>query len=82
MGILLCIDGLPLHYRSKDLRSMAEAAGAVLQCWIVTQPGTQISVRFGYVEAATSADAERMVAALRGQRLNCKPCTVAIQQAG
>jgi hypothetical protein len=82
MSVMLCVDGLPLHLTSKDLRALAEAQGQVLRCWVVTQPGGHTSLRFGYIEATTSADAEKMIAALTGQPFNCKPCTVAIEKMG
>jgi RNA recognition motif-containing protein len=80
MGVMLCIDGLPLPCTSKDLRELAEAHGQVSRCWIVHEPGTETSLRFGYIEAATAADAERMIAGLSNQKLNCKPCTVSIEE--
>jgi hypothetical protein len=77
MTVMLCVDGLSLFFSSKDLRQLAGAHGQVLRCWIVTQPGSAISMRFGFVEAATGADAECMIAGLAATRLNCKPCNFA-----
>jgi hypothetical protein len=82
MGVMLCIDGLPLPFTSKELRELAEAHGQVIKCWIVHEPGTETSLRFGYIEAATAVDAERMSAELTGQKLNCKLCTVDIEKMG
>jgi hypothetical protein len=82
MSVMLCIDGLPLDLSSKDLRALAEAHGQVIRCWVVTQPGNETSLRFGYVEASTAADAERMIAGLTGQPLNCQPCSIAIEGMG
>jgi hypothetical protein len=82
MGVMLCIDGLPLDYSSKALRELAEVHGDVLRAWIVTQPGTHTSLRFGYVEAATSVGAQKMIERLTGAKLNCKLCTVDIETTG
>jgi len=73
MSVTLCVDGLPLSFRSKDLRELAEVHGTVLRCWVVTEPGHNTSLRFGYVEAATATDAGRMIVGLTQQKLNCKP---------
>ena len=82
MGVMLCVDGLPLPFSTKDLRDLAEPHGEVIRCWIVMEPGTQTSLRFGYIEAATGVDAEKMIAELTGQKLNCKLCTVDIEKTG
>ena len=52
MGVMLCVDRLPLAFTSKELRALAEPHGIVVRCWVVTEPGNRISLRFGYVEAA------------------------------
>ena len=80
MGVMLSIDGLPLALTSKDLRALAERHGQVIRCWVVAQPGTHTSLRFGYIEAATDGDAKKIMAALTGEKLNCKPCEVAIEK--
>jgi hypothetical protein len=83
MSVMLCIDGLSLGQTSKDLRALVETFGQVIRCWVVTQPGDPSrSLRFGFIEATTSTDAERMVAGLTGQQFNCKPCPVAIEKMG
>ena len=76
MGVMFSIDGLPLFFSSKDLRELAEVHGEVIRCWVVMLPGIQTSLRFGYVEAKTAVDAQRMIAALTDQKLNCKLCTI------
>jgi RNA recognition motif. (a.k.a. RRM, RBD, or RNP domain) len=78
MGVMLCIDGLPLNLSSKNLRELAEAHGEVTRAWIVTEPGGQASLRFGYVEAATSADADKIAKELPRAQLNNKPVSVTI----
>jgi hypothetical protein len=80
MSIMLSIDGLPLALTSKELRTLAEQHGQVIRCWVVTEPGGGASLRFGYIEAATSGEAERIIAGLSGAKLNCNAVNVVIEK--
>ena len=82
MGVVLCVDGLPLAFSAKELRGLAEGHVEVLRCWIVTGPGSDISLRFGYVEVPTDVDAEKLIAAITGQKINCQLCSVAREEMG
>ena len=79
MSVMLSIDGLPLALSSEELRVLAEPHGQIVRCWIVTTPGTHTSLGFGYIEAVTDRDAQGIIAALTGEKVNCVPCTVAIE---
>jgi RNA recognition motif-containing protein len=77
MSVTLCVDGLPLGFSSVDLRKLAEPHGPVVTCRVGTEQSGR-SLRFGYVEVATSANAEAVIKGLTGAALNGKPVSVAV----
>ncbi len=57
----LYVGNLPYSTTEEDLRQLFAQAGEVKAVMLINDPGTQRSKGFGFVEMATSADADKAI---------------------
>jgi len=70
------VGNLAFSATEADLRGMFEAHGPVESISIITEPGTDRSRGFAFVEMPNDADAEKAITALSGADVGGRPLTV------
>ena len=70
MAQKLFVGGLPFSVSSERLREIFAAAGTVESATVVTDSGTGRSRGFGFVEMATSEEAQEAVSRFNGRDLD------------
>jgi len=76
MGTKLYVGGLPYSTTEQQLQEVFSQQGAVTSAKIITDRYTGQSRGFGFVEMATSEDAQKAITALNGTQLNGRSITV------
>ena len=76
MGTKLYVGGLPYSTTEQQLQEVFSQQGAVTSAKIITDRYTGQSRGFGFVEMATSEDAQKAITALNGTQMNGRSITV------
>ena len=80
MAQKLFIGGIAFATTSQGLRDFFSPVGTVVSADVVTDPETGRSRGFGFVEMATSEEADQAVTQLNGRELDGRPLRVEISK--
>jgi RNA recognition motif-containing protein len=80
MSQKLFIGGIAFSTTTEGLRDFFSPAGTVVSANVITDPDTGRSRGFGFVEMATSDEADRAVTQLNGRELDGRPLRVEISK--
>ena len=76
MNKKLNVDNLPLGVNDSDLEDLFAPHGTVQSAHVVTDPDTEHSMGYGFVEMATEDQSQAAIAALNGKDCNGHTLTV------
>src|SRR5438132_5157250 len=76
MGTKLYVGGLPYSSTEQQLQELFSQHGSVTSAKIITDRYTGQSRGFGFVEMATSEEAQKAITALNGTQMNGRSITV------
>jgi len=76
MGTKLYVGGLPYSTTEQQLQELFSQHGSVTSAKIITDRYTGQSRGFGFVEMATSEEAQKAITALNGTQMNGRSITV------
>jgi len=76
MGTKLYVGGLPYSTTEQQLQEMFSPHGSVTSAKIITDRYTGQSRGFGFVEMATSEEAQKAITALNGTQMDGRSITV------
>jgi len=76
MGTKLYVGGLPYSTTEQQLQDLFSQHGSVASAKVITDRYTGQSRGFGFVEMATSEEAQKAITALNGTQMDGRPITV------
>lgn len=76
MAKRLYVGNLPFTYDSDSLRDLFSQYGEVVSAQVVSEPATNRSRGFGFVELASPEAADKAIADLNGRPIDGRPLTV------